>query len=518
MKKMLTLLLALLLALAAAGCGETGYFEKTVTDPASIRIGMEAEPMTLDPGRYTTLEEATLISHLFEGLTTEDTDGAFVGAVAKSWEVTTTADAAKRPVYTFKLRENAAWSDGTPVKAADFVYAWKRVISGEAESPYAYLFDVIYNAMTYAEDAEAELGLEAKDDTTLVVTLEGDCAYFPALLALPVFVPVREDIVSQNAEGWVNDPATLIGNGAYMMTEWVHDDHITMTKNEKYRAAGEIVGTALDFVLRSGEAMQKAEKDGTLQAAFTADNTASQEIMRSGLVYYYCINTDTVTDVRVRQALTTALNRMALDKNTIAPAYRLTAGEPLVVENAEAAGVLLAEAETVPESLTLLTNYVTSEQNDANVMMAQFAAAQWQDALGIKVTVKSLPYDEFVAARDKGEFDIVRCGMAADFDDPAAYLELFESDSVGNYANYQSKEYNTLLTDSRSELTAVERNKLLAQAENLLIAEDAAVIPLKFGTITLSHHDTLTGMTCNGLGIWNFANAVYAEKTAATGT
>lgn len=525
MKRTIALLLILALSLSAVGCGNESYFAKEAPREENVRIGITTEPMTLDPGRYTTTEEATLINHLFEGLTAEDENGTIVGAAAESWQVSTTKDAAKRPVYTFTLREDAQWSDGTPVKAEDFVYAWTRIISGEAASPYAYLFGVIRNATAYAEDDTAMLGLEAKDDTTLVVTLEGDCAYFPALTALPAFFPVREDVVSGNAEGWFNDPATLIGNGAYTMTEWTHDDHLTFAKNAGYRAADAVTCQSLDFVIRSGEALQKAAKDGTLQAAFADLTPGTRTKARDGSIYYFAVNTDKVTDAKVRLALSLALDRDAIlngagfagevmGDETVQyradTAYRLTGGEPLLQNTAAA---VLAEAKTVPESLTLLTNYVTSEENDVNVLIAKAAAAQWEALLDIPVTVKAMPYDDFVKTRDAGDYDIVRCGMVADFDDPAAYLELFESGAAGNFANYSSKDYDTLLKDSRSELDAEERAKLLEQAEALLVAEDAAVIPLRAGTVTLSHVAALNGFTMNGLGIWNFACATYQAPT-----
>ena len=192
MKRIWTLLLALALILAMAGCGkQKEYLAGPVSDTGVVAIGVPGEPAGTDPALYDgSLASRAMMGMLYEGLTAVNEEGLAVGAAAESWEVTATEDAAKRPVYTFILREGACWSDGTAVKAEDFIYAWTRIISGEVDSPYRYLFDVILGAKDY-ENEESELGLEATEDGKLVVTLEGDYSGFAHMLAAPAFWPVK---------------------------------------------------------------------------------------------------------------------------------------------------------------------------------------------------------------------------------------------------------------------------------------------------------------------------------------
>ena len=315
MKKFLALLLAAALMLTA-GCGSVTYFEKEVTDEETVRIGLTEEPAVLDPALCNTPRDMTLVSHLFEGLTEKNKEGETVGAAAEDWEVTRTKNAAKRPVYTFTLREDACWSDGTPLKAEDFIYAWTRVIGGEVESPYAYLFDVILGADSYDKEKDKEKegvpGLEATEDGKLVVTLEGDCAYFPELVSHPAFFPVREKEVSRNEKGWSLSPETLIGNGAYALTEWVRDDHMTLKANEAYRAADEIKGNTLDFVIRPEEELREAAAGGEIQAALAPIVGGRHIEIPDGSYHYYAINHATVTDENLRQALALSLDREAV--------------------------------------------------------------------------------------------------------------------------------------------------------------------------------------------------------------
>ena len=162
MKKIIALLLALTLVLTMVGCGgKKEYLAGTVSDTGVVAIGVPGQPANTDPALYDgSLAARAVLGMLYQGLTAVDENGQAVGAAAESWEISATDDAVKRPVYTFTLREGACWSDGTPVKAEDFITAWTRVISGAVDRPCRYLFDVILGARDY-ENEESELGLEA---------------------------------------------------------------------------------------------------------------------------------------------------------------------------------------------------------------------------------------------------------------------------------------------------------------------------------------------------------------------
>lgn len=515
MKKRWASLAAAVLMLAA-GCGKNAAPEEAPVIPDHLAVSIGGEPQTLDPGRYSSTEEATLIGHLFESLTREDANGTVSGGAAESWNEELKGEQVKRPVYTFKLRKDACWSDGNPVKAKDFVYAWKRVISGKADSPYAYLFNIIYNAMDYAAGKEAALGLAAPDDTTLEVTLEGECAYFPLLVSLPVFAPVREDIAEAGEGDWSAAPATCIGNGAYRLSEWVHDDHLSLAKNSAYRASGNAAGMDIAFRFLDENACKTAFEQGELQAAYFAGNGAATLDCPTGLSYYYAVNTDHITDTKVRLALSEALDRAALVKELGLTAREavlsLTGTDVSLAEDAASAKESLSAGGKIPDKLVLLTNTTTGGVDDVNTRLANAAAKRWQNVLGITVEVKALPYDEFLKAREAGEYDLVRCGSAADFDDPAALLGLFSSGAKNNAARYSSTKYTTLMRDSSKEMDTSVRAGKLADAEHLLIVEDAAVIPLMRGVGTLQMSAELSGVSVNGIGQLDFSAAEIAQK------
>lgn len=503
MKRALALLLAAILALLCAACGEMPVpMSGEIVDAAQLRIGLEAEPASLDPALCTDPMEATLLHHLYEGLTAVQEDGSVIGAAAESWKATTTKDAAKRTVYTFTLREDACWSDGTPVKAEDFIYAWTRIITGETECPCRYLFDVIHNASCYhaaedvaeeeAEEAEKpELGLEAKDERTLVVTLEGECAAFPRMVSAPAFYPQREDKVQ-------------CCNGAYALAEWVHDDHLTLAKNENYRAAAEVSGLTLEFVIRDADTLRALAEQNELQASFGVTLNAAELTGSSGTDFYYFFNTEKVTDVKVRAAL------LALTEESTAEISGMdgSADAEAAVDEKKA---LLAEVETLPEQLTLL---VCGAEESAAAVQAQAYADLWQEGLGLPVTVKALPYDEFCAARETGEYDLIRCAVTADYEDPAVLLGFFQSEAAGNWALYSQEDYDELMKKSRSETDDAERLALLGEAKAFL-EEDVVLIPLRSGVTVMACSPQLSDVRCNALGVWDFTHAEYQMREAA---
>ena len=255
MKKIIALLLALTLVLTMVGCGgKKEYLAGTVSDTGVVAIGVPGQPANTDPALYDgSLAARAVLGMLYQGLTAVDENGQAVGAAAESWEISATDDAAKRPVYTFTLREGACWSDDTPVKAEDFITAWTRVISGAVDSPCRYLFDVILGARDY-ENGESELGLEATEDGKLVVTLEGDYSGFAHMLAAPAFWPIKE--------------GEMAYNGRYALAD-ITENVATLKPNTGYRGEKPAAGLALKYHYGDLAALETLAADGTLQATIT---------------------------------------------------------------------------------------------------------------------------------------------------------------------------------------------------------------------------------------------------------
>lgn len=271
MKKILSLVLALCMILALAACGTATppadpgkATDAPATEaPAAVAGGTLAacigsEPDTIDPALNSAVDGATLIIHLFSGLAkwTQDESGKFVLVADAAEELSKgVLNDDGTVTYTYKLREGLKWSDGKPVTAADFVFAWNRAASAALAADYGYMFEIVdgYDKVAEADDdgkpvnPDAKLNAKAVDERTIEVTISNQVFYWDELLAFPVYFPVREDVVAD--EKWATDPKTYVSNGPFKMTGWEHDSLITLEKNENYVDAEKITVDKLEFYL-----------------------------------------------------------------------------------------------------------------------------------------------------------------------------------------------------------------------------------------------------------------------------
>ncbi len=608
MKKVLAVFLALCMGILGA-CGQSQPQDPPLsTQPQALNIQLGAEPDTLDPTYAADAAEITYAAHLFEGLTTLNQQGEVLPGVAASWEMEENDEGL--PVYTFHLDGSARWSDGVAVEAKDFVYAWERALTPTLSSPLAYHLYPIKGARAMkageevenadpqeGEEAASPLQVEAVDESTLRVTLEGPCPYFLELCASsPVYFPLREDLVTQHPETWSNDPAALVSNGAYRLESWTHDGSIRMVKNPHYRNQAQIVQEELNFVLTAdAQAVWTAFQEGQLQFADTLPllnvQQAEEEeaLVTRPLMSTYALvfNTATVADARVRQALSLAIDRTALTGQVLAdgsiPAgaiipqgvpgaaagqdFRTEGGDyvscdPSAVQtNLDRAKELLKEAgfeggKNLP-TLTYLTN-----DTEGNVKIAQAVQEMWA-AVGVQVEIKALGWNEYVAAREAGEFDVARYSFSASgHTDPLALLDLWTSQSGQNLAGYQSERFDQLIAavysgeeipeetpegeeaddqdaaapaDSQEaaegELTEEEQAALeqkaqekaralrtgyLHEAESLLVSQDAIVAPLYYHADFMLISPQLQGVVISPLGTRWFGGAVLTQEDGET--
>jgi oligopeptide transport system substrate-binding protein len=260
MKKMKkSRILALILCLAMIAClAACGNSTSSTAEGSQINVCLASEPQTLDPALNSAVDGGTVCAHLFSGISRWADDGnGGVELVADCAEelVEPVINEDGTATYTYTLKDGLKWSDGQPVTAGDFVYAWQRAASVALAADYSYMFEVIqgYAEMWDLDDAgnpkdpEAKLAVEAPDDKTLVVTLVNDVPYWNELLAFPTYYPVREDVVSN--ESWATDPSTYVGNGPYTMDSWEHNSVITLKKNENYVDADSITMDTINFYL-----------------------------------------------------------------------------------------------------------------------------------------------------------------------------------------------------------------------------------------------------------------------------
>ncbi len=276
MKKTLALLLALVMLFAFVACdneetpnnGENPDVENNENAESYLAVCLASEPDTLDPALNSAVDGATMVAHLFSGLAkwAQNENGELVIVADAAEELTEgVVNEDGTVTYTYTLRDGLKWSDGQPVTAGDFEFAWNRAASPALAADYGYMFEVVDGyadmwemvetgevdeegnpIMTYA-NPDAKLNVVATDDKTIVVTLANSVSYWNELLAFPTYYPVREDVVAD--ESWATEAATYVCNGAYTITAWTHESVITLEKNANYVDADAITMEKIDFYL-----------------------------------------------------------------------------------------------------------------------------------------------------------------------------------------------------------------------------------------------------------------------------
>lgn len=332
-------------------------------DGKNISVCLASEPQTIDPALNYSLDGAVMLQHFFEGLLKwEDSGTALTDSAnnavlapgqAESWEKTDNGDGTV--TYTFKLRQEAKWSDGQPVTAGDFVYSWQRLADPATAANYFYIIDMVkgFSEVAYGSptgvfedvldeetgdpliDAEtgetvrreiveyadpSALGVSAPDDHTFVVDLSYDCPYFEEICAFSATFPVRRDIIESVGEQWTHDTATYISNGPYKLSEWVHNSYIEAAANESYYGVSELGPETITFQLMDDQnAMYGAYESGTLQFIHDFPQGEVTSLLASGDLkivdylgtYFATFQTqkEPFDDARVRKAFSLVIDR-----------------------------------------------------------------------------------------------------------------------------------------------------------------------------------------------------------------
>jgi oligopeptide transport system substrate-binding protein len=531
-KKTVVLLLCALMAVSLfAGCTSDG------TNKRPITYNMGATPKTIDPQLNSAVEAGSVIVHCFEGLTRKDVEGRIQPGMAKKWEMN--EDGTK---FIFYLRD-AKWSDGKPVTAHDFVYAWRRAVDPSSECEYAYQLWYVKNgeAITNGEMSPEELGVRAIDEKTLEVELEAPCSYFLQLTAFPTLFPVRQDIIEQYGEGWANNPETYVTNGPMVVTEFVVNEKIVMKKSDTYWNKNAIKADELVFTMIADQASElSAYEAGEIDFA---DSVPSEEIPRlyqEGKLtvkamlgtYFFSLNVEKepLNDPRVRKALGLAIDRQYIidhaAKNFAIPAYawvppgmpdakpgsdfREVGGNYLSdnhEQNVQEAKKLLEQAgypngEGFPE-LTLLYN-----DGAGHKIIAEAVQDMWKNNLGINIRLGSQEWAVFQETRSQGNYEIARHGWIGDYVDPMTMLDMWHSSSGHNDARWKNSEYDELIDFAKKSGNQEERMKAMHKAEKILM-EEMPIIPVYYYTDVYLINPEIEGFFYDPLGFKVF---LYATR------
>lgn len=494
-----------------------------------LRVHLGDEPEYLDPSLASDNVSHTIIFQLFESLLTipaRDDDPS--PGVAKSWKAS-----ADLTSFTFYLRKDALWSDGKPVTAGDFAYAWERVLNPLTASQYAFLLYPIKNAKDYNTGALKDpklLGIKVVDEHTLEVHLEHPTPYFPEMVTQSTYMPIPRWAVEKFGDQWTR-PENIVSNGPFTLHERIPYKKIALAKNEKYWDASSVKLPKLEFYPNEdSETALKMYESGQVDIqTYLPTNKIPSLMGRPDFdahpqlaTYYYMLNMrlPLFQDKRVRQALALSIDRKELCEKYLqginAPTDVLVPsfmhgykGVQGLGFDPEKARQLLKEAgfdETHPFPVTTIS-YNT---RDLHKLVAQVVQQMWKKNLGIDVKLRNEEWKSFIKTTQSGNFDIARKSWSADYTDPITFLDLFISESDQNEGAWKNPAFDDLIRLSGLETSDKARKKLLRQAEQMLIS-DIPVIPLLNDTRAQLIRPTVKGYYGNSRDQHPFKNVYIME-------
>ena len=474
---------------------------KLAADQSLVRH-IKDEPASLDPAKAVGLPEIQVIRDLFEGLVNQNEKGQLEPGVATKWQSN------DNRTWTFTLRDDARWSDGTPVTAQDFVYSWQRLVDPKNTSPFAWFAALagINNAQAIIDGKMPadKLGVTAVDARTLRVSLDKPVPYFPNLTANFSFYPVPKAVVEKFGNDWTK-PGNLVGNGAYTLKDRIVNEKLVAVQNKNYWDNGKTVITQVTFIpINQESSATKRYLAGDIDITESFPKNLYQKLLKDipGQVYtppqlgtyYYAFNTQKgpTADQRVRLALSMTIDRHIMADKVLGtgekPAWRftpdVTAGfkpEPSPFEemsqdeaNAQAKTLLQAAGYGPNKPLKLTLLYNTSE-NHQKIAIA--VASMWKKNLGVDVKLQNQEWKTYIDSRNTGNFDVIRASWVGDYNEPSTFLSLLTSSHSGNISRFNSPEYDKILEQASQETTDAARNKDYNMAEKI-IQEKAPIAPI----------------------------------------
>lgn len=499
-----------------------------------LTLNIFSEPPTLDPGQSTDSPSGTVLNMLFEPLMRRGPNNLPQPATAES--VTVSEDG---KTYTFHLRESY-WSNGDPVTAHDFIYAWKRVLKPSFPSNFAYQLYVIKGAENAKEGKGSldDVGLHAPDDHTLVVELENPTPYFNELLQISCFLPIHQATDEGNPKWPLEASMNYVSNGPFRLTSWTHNNELVLERNPNYwdRSAVKLNKIILLMIEDSNTELGLFEDkviDWTgkpvsmgIPTDAIPNLTASGrlEFRPMAAVYYYQFNVTKfpMQSANIRRAFAYAIDRQAIVSNITKGGERpatCMVPPPLSLQKekcfrdhniAEAQRLFnmgLKELGTTKEKLPPII--ISYNSGEGHHKLAQTIQQQWKATFGIDVTLENLEWKVYLDKLQQGDFMIGRMTYIADYNDPYTFLNPFKyKDGRLNHTCWFDDNYNALLEEAAKSSDNQHRLALLKTAELKLIHQMPA-IPVYFLTNSFMRNPFLKGVYLSPIGEADFKTAYF---------
>jgi oligopeptide transport system substrate-binding protein len=499
--------------IGGAGLAAGGYWAlRPSSDPGHsaipakgiLRRGNGSEPETLDNSLSTGDSDDHIIGDLMVGLVTEDMRARPIPGMAREWK--TSPDGL---TWNFKLRE-AQWSDGQPVTADDFVFSWRRLVDPATAARYAYYIYLVKNAepINSGKIPPTALGISAIGEHELEVRLEHPAPYLLQMLMHPCTHPLPRHVVAAKGKNW-SRPGNHVGNGAFVLKEWIPNGHVLLEKNPRFFDEANVALDRIYFYptddysaalqrMRAGE-LDEHDRIPVQRIDWIRKNLP--QILHPFPIFsveYVYVNHRRAPfqDVRVREAINLALNREAIAQRIRrvgdVPAYSLV---PPDIANfahgntfafkAMPYGARIERAQSLMReagfSATNRLNTTFLIRSTAPGISRAVAAAVQQMMAQIYVNLSIVPMDfaVFLAQTHAHNFDMAEAAWAADFDDAATFLELLKTGAGNNDGQYSNPAFDGLLAAAQQDTDLISRGRKLAQAEDIVL-RDHAIMPLFF--------------------------------------
>jgi oligopeptide transport system substrate-binding protein len=547
-KLSLLLVLSLVLSMFLAACtgggdknegtdkneGKNDAGSEQLADEQVLNVLESAEIPSMDSVMSQDVLSFTMLNATNEGLYRLDADQKVIPGVAEA--APTYND--DKTVITIKLRQDTKWSNGDPVTAHDFVFAWQRAIDPKVAAPYgAYFMEgKIKNASEIvAGKAKLEdLGIKAVDDYTLEITLVRALPYIESYLTFPLFYPQNKKFVEAEGDKYASDASHILFNGPFKMTKWdgPTGTEWVLEKNADYVNAKDVTLEKINFNVSkdpqaSANAFTAGEADITpklAQAAILSQFEGDPALLRyqEPSIWWLKLNekNPALKNVNIRKAIALSVDKKALTEDVLANGsiaadflvpkgfsfldgkdFRDTAGTYLSTNKEEAKKLWeqgLKETGLKEVSFT----YVGQDTETSKVTDAFIKDQLEKNLPGLKITIEAVPFKIRIAREDAEDYDLLMGGWGPDYADPMTYMDLWVTDGGQNHMSYSNPEFDKLIKSASEELVAKpqERWKALQDAEKILLENDAAIAPLYQRSVNLLINPNVKGFAHHAFG------------------
>ena len=507
--------------IAVSGCSKNSNSSTNNSHPKDlIRVDVGSEAPTLDPILSEDTASTRITYDLFAGLVDFDQSNKIIPGLASSWDISS-----DRKTYTFHLRPNLKFSDGSPITSKDFIYSWKHLVDPKVASPYNMILANVVNgqAIIDGKQSVSNLGISAPDDLTFVVKLNNPDDAFLDAIALPNAMVVSQKAIEKFGNAWT-EPQNMVTSGAYRLKEHVINGYILAEKNPNFWDASNVsIKDVKYFPYEDKNATIPAYRSGGLDVTFQGvpadqfselkhDFPKELDVFTQEATYYYDFswnNPELSKNPKLRQALSMAIDRNVLTHDVLKmeqpPLYSVVSD---TVEGGKYKGLdydwaswsrdkQIAEAKRLYTEAGYSANNpytvtISYNTNDLHKKTALAVAAMWKSVLGVNVKLQNQEWKTFIQMRHKGDYQIARDGWTADYNAVTTYTNLYQCNNDQNNAHYCNPEFDKLVAQAKADTNEDHKTNLYREALKIPL-NDYAIIPLFQYTVQVMVKPYVTG-------------------------